>query len=68
VPAEITDEVMIGVVSLPHGYGHDRPGVRLRVAAEHAGVSINDLTDERAIDEACGNAAFSGLPVEVERA
>jgi anaerobic selenocysteine-containing dehydrogenase len=65
VPAQLTDEVMPGVVSLPHGYGHDRPGVQLEVASRHAGVSINDLTDDRLVDEASGNAAFSGTPVHV---
>jgi anaerobic selenocysteine-containing dehydrogenase len=59
-PVSVTDEVMPGVVSLPHGYGHGREGVRLRVAGEHAGVSINDLTDDRALDALSGNAAFSG--------
>ncbi|HEY5341626.1 MAG TPA: molybdopterin-dependent oxidoreductase [Candidatus Aquilonibacter sp.] len=61
-PAEITDAIMPGVVSLPHGFGHGRDGVQLRVAREHAGVSINDLTGG-AVDEATGNAAFSGIPV-----
>ncbi|HZH79649.1 MAG TPA: molybdopterin dinucleotide binding domain-containing protein, partial [Archangium sp.] len=59
-PVSVTDEVMPGVVSLPHGYGHGREGVRLRVAGEHAGVSINDLTDDQALDAISGNAAFSG--------
>jgi hypothetical protein len=54
-----------GVVSLPHGFGHDRPGTRLRTAAAHAGASINDLTDEQLVDGLCGTAAFSGVPVEV---
>jgi len=67
VPVEISDEVMPGVVSLPHGWGHDRPGVRLRVASESPGVSLNDLTDDRAIDPASGVAALTGLPVRVER-
>lgn len=66
--AEVTDEVMAGVVSLPHGWGHGRPGVRLRVAAEHPGVSVNDLTDHEAVDEACGNAALNGVPVTVRAA
>lgn len=65
VPIEITDAVMPGVVSLPHGFGHGRPGTRLRVAAEHAGVSINDLTDDDAIDTLSGNAVLNGTPVEV---
>jgi anaerobic selenocysteine-containing dehydrogenase len=65
VRVEITDELMPGVVSLPHGWGHDRPGVSQRVSRQHAGASINDLTDDRAIDALCGTAAFSGVPVEV---
>jgi anaerobic selenocysteine-containing dehydrogenase len=66
VPVTITDEIMRGVVSLPHGYGHGRPGTRLSVAVEHAGVSVNDLTDDQSVDTLSGNAAFSGVPVEVE--
>jgi anaerobic selenocysteine-containing dehydrogenase len=65
VRLELTDAVMPGVVSLPHGWGHGRPGVRLRVAAAHAGVSLNDLTDDRAVDALLGTAAFSGTPVQV---
>lgn len=65
VPVEITDTMMQGVVSLPHGYGHHRDGVQLDVAAEYAGVSINDLTDDQRLDELTGNAAFSGVPVRV---
>jgi anaerobic selenocysteine-containing dehydrogenase len=67
-PLEITDAMMRGVVSLPHGFGHDRPGVQLGVARAHAGVSINDVTDERFYDELSGTAALSGIPVEVEAA
>jgi anaerobic selenocysteine-containing dehydrogenase len=63
-PAELTEDMMVGVVSLPHGFGHDRDGVQLRVAARHPGVSLNDLTDELALDVS-GNAAFSGVPVTV---
>ena len=58
---------MPGVVSLPHGWGHDRDGIRLRVAERTAGASVNDITDGDAIDPVSGNAAFSGLPVQVER-
>jgi anaerobic selenocysteine-containing dehydrogenase len=69
VPLEITDALMEGVVSLPHGFGHARraggPKTAQRVAEAHAGESINDLTDERRVDELSGNASFSGLPVEV---
>jgi anaerobic selenocysteine-containing dehydrogenase len=67
VPVSVTDEVMPGVVSLPHGYGHRREGTRLQVASAHAGVSVNDLTDDRAVDAVSGNAAFSGTPVRVRR-
>ncbi len=65
LPAEITDEMMPGVVSIPHGYGHQRPGVRLDVATQRAGASINDLTDHQFLDELTGNAAFSGVPVRI---
>jgi anaerobic selenocysteine-containing dehydrogenase len=65
-PLELSDEVMPGVVSLPHGWGHDRPGAELSVARERPGVSINDLTDESEVDDLCGNAVLSGVPVRVE--
>jgi len=65
IPAEITDEVMQGVVSIPHGFGHGRDGVQLDVANRYSGVSINDLTDDQAIDAMTGNAAFSATPVRV---
>src|SRR4051794_32293885 len=61
-----TDEVMPGVVSLPHGYGHQVAGTRMRHAATVAGVSINDLTDPERLDVS-GNAALNGVPVTVER-
>ena len=66
LPIEITKEMMPGVVSIPHGWGHDREGNQLSVAQQHAGVSINDLTDNQAIDALCGTAAFNGTPVVVE--
>jgi anaerobic selenocysteine-containing dehydrogenase len=65
VPAEISADMMPGVVSLPHGWGHDRPGVRLGIAARHAGVSINDVIDDRRIDALTGTAVLNGTPVEV---
>ena len=68
LPAEITDDVMRGVVSIPHGYGHDRDGVKLSVAGEQPGVSINDLTDPAQMDLISGNAVLNGTPVEVEPA
>ncbi len=65
VPVEVTDALMPGVVSLPHGWGHALPGVKLRIARAHAGVSANDLTDERHIDALSGNAALNGVDVWV---
>jgi anaerobic selenocysteine-containing dehydrogenase len=67
VVLEATDAMRPGVVSLPHGWGHDRPGTRLAVASSRAGVSVNDLNDDRRVDALAGTAAFSGLPVEVTR-
>ncbi|HYW70578.1 MAG TPA: molybdopterin-dependent oxidoreductase [Pyrinomonadaceae bacterium] len=68
IPIEISDEIMPGVVSIPHGWGHNRTGTQLAVAEQHAGQSINDLTDNQAIDALCGTAAFSATPVTVEAA
>lgn len=65
VTVEVTEDIMPGVVSLPHGWGHNRPGVRLGIATAHAGVSINDVTDETLIDPLSGNAAVTAVPVEV---
>jgi anaerobic selenocysteine-containing dehydrogenase len=68
VTVTVTGEIMPGVVSLPHGFGHDADGVRLRVAREHAGVNTNLLTDEAAIDVPSGNAVLNGIPVQVSPA
>ena len=67
VPVEVTDAVRPGVVSLPHGWGHDRDGIELNVARNHAGASANDVTSERYLDTLSGNAAFNGVPVTVRR-
>jgi anaerobic selenocysteine-containing dehydrogenase len=66
VPLEVSEDIMPGVVSIPHGWGHDRAGNQLEVAQRHAGASINDLTDNHAIDALCGTAAFNGTPVTVD--
>jgi len=65
---EVSDDMMRGVVSVPHGFGHDRDGTQMTVAAAHAGVSINDVTDELHLDRLTGNAAFSGQRVNVRAA
>jgi anaerobic selenocysteine-containing dehydrogenase len=67
-PVAVSSEVMPGVVSLPHGFGHDAEGARLRVAREHAGVSSNLLTDEAALDALSGNSVLNGIPVEIHPA
>lgn len=68
VPVQVTPDIRTGVVSLPHGWGHDRAGVQMQVAQAHAGVSINDLTDDRLTDRISANAAFSAVPVWIEAA
>jgi anaerobic selenocysteine-containing dehydrogenase len=68
VAAEVSDEMMPGVVSLPHGWGHDKPGTRMSVAREHAGVNNNLLAPGGLLDPLSGNAAVNGIPVEVVRA
>jgi anaerobic selenocysteine-containing dehydrogenase len=60
---EVTDAVMPGVVSLPHGWGHDAPEAQLSVAAAHAGTNSNRLSDELLIDALSGNAVLNGIPV-----
>jgi anaerobic selenocysteine-containing dehydrogenase len=65
VPAEITADVMPGVVSIPHGWGHAGRGVQLQVARDHAGVNSNLLADETLLDPVSGNAVLNGIPVEV---
>lgn len=68
VEVAVSDEMMRGVVSLPHGWGHGRPGVQLDIASRQPGASANDLTDERQLDVLSGNAALNGVPVWVEAA
>jgi anaerobic selenocysteine-containing dehydrogenase len=65
IELEVSDEIAPGVISLPHGWGHDRDGIQLDIARTHPGVSANDLTDERYLDALCGNAALNGVPVTV---
>jgi anaerobic selenocysteine-containing dehydrogenase len=65
IPAEVTDAIRPGVVSIPHGWGHDLPGVELSVARRYAGVNSNLLADEDLVDPVSGNAVLNGIPVEV---
>jgi hypothetical protein len=65
VPVEVTDAIRPGVVSIPHGWGHDLEGAQLAVAREHAGVNSNLLADETLFDPISGNAVLNGIPVSV---
>lgn len=66
VVAEISESMMPGVVSLPHGFGHGLSGVSLRVAREHAGVSANDVMDDQLMDGLSGCVHFNGVAVGVQ--
>jgi anaerobic selenocysteine-containing dehydrogenase len=68
VPVEVTDGIMPGVVSIPHGWGHDAEGTRMQVARAHPGVNTNLLADETQFDPLSGNAVLNGIPVTIERA
>ncbi|GAQ56208.1 molybdopterin oxidoreductase family protein [Streptomyces acidiscabies] len=65
-PVEVTDSVRRGVVSLPHGWGHDRPGTRMGHAALDPGVNVNQLLDGRLLDPLSGNAVLNGVPVDLD--
>lgn len=64
----VSEEIMPGVVSLPHGWGHGRKGVKLSIAAENPGVSVNDLTDDQHVEPVIGQAILNGVPVTVASA
>ncbi|TWP52265.1 molybdopterin-dependent oxidoreductase [Lentzea tibetensis] len=65
VTVEVTDDISRGVVSMPHGWGHDQPGTRLTVAREHAGVNVNLITDDLRLDPLSGTAVLNGIRVQV---
>ncbi len=68
VPVELTDDIVRGVVSMPHGWGHDDPHAQLSVAREHAGANINVLSPGLMVDAISGNAVLNGIPVSIARA
>jgi anaerobic selenocysteine-containing dehydrogenase len=68
IPVEITDAIRPGVVSIPHGWGHDGDGTRAAVATAHPGVNTNLLADDTVLDALSGTAVLNGIPVEVEPA
>jgi anaerobic selenocysteine-containing dehydrogenase len=66
IPVEVTDAIRPGVVSIPHGWGHDVAGTRATVARAHAGVNTNLLADDTLLDALSGTAVLNGIPVDVE--
>ena len=68
IPMEITEAIMPGVVSIPHGWGHNLAGTRMHVASEHAGVNMNILVDGKRVDPLSGNAVLNGIAVRVDKA
>jgi anaerobic selenocysteine-containing dehydrogenase len=67
IPVAISADMMPGVISIPHGWGHQMDGIELSVASQHAGVNTNILTDETFLDSLSGNAALNGVPVSLAR-
>jgi anaerobic selenocysteine-containing dehydrogenase len=67
VVVEVTDAIMPGVVSIPHGWGHDAEGADLSVAAKRPGVNSNVVADASLFDPLSGNAVLNGIPVRVEK-
>jgi anaerobic selenocysteine-containing dehydrogenase len=65
---EITADVMRGVVSLPHGFGHAAAAETMRVAGAVPGPNANAVTDEHRLDPITGTAVLNGVPVSVEAA
>lgn len=64
-PVEITDAIRRGVVSLPHGWGHDRSGTTQSVAAGQPGVNVNQLNDGTSMDLLSGTSVLNGIPVQI---
>ena len=67
IPVAVSDQMMPGVISIPHGWGHEGDGVALRIAQQHAGVNTNILTDEQFLDTVSGNAALNGVAVSLTK-
>jgi len=67
ISIEITDAIMPGVVSIPHGWGHTLPGTNMHIASEHAGANANILTRGEDVDPLSGNAILNGVSVTVQK-
>lgn len=64
-PIEVDDGMRRGVVSLPHGWGHDRGGTGQQLAASHPGANVNQLNDGTHLDPLSGTAVLNGIPVDI---
>ena len=60
-----SEKLMPGVVSIPHGFGHNREGIKLEIASKSPGISVNDLTDDQIVDSLTGNSVLNGVPVMI---
>jgi len=67
IEAEVTDEIMAGTISIPHGWGHDREGIQLGKASTKAGISFNDLADDQLVDPLSGVSVINAIPVTISR-
>jgi anaerobic selenocysteine-containing dehydrogenase len=67
IPVAFSDQMMRGVISIPHGWGHKMNGTELSIASLHPGVNTNILTDDHFLDSVSGNAALNGIPVSISR-
>jgi len=65
IAAEITEDIMEGSISIPHGWGHHRSGTQMAVAQANAGVSFNDLVDESIVESLTGVSVINAIPVNV---
>jgi anaerobic selenocysteine-containing dehydrogenase len=65
IAVELTDDMMPGVVSMPHGFGHSRPGVRMSLAQAKPGASMNDITDDGPTEGLMGNGILTAVPVRI---
>ncbi|RSK29100.1 molybdopterin oxidoreductase family protein [Bacillus sp. HMF5848] len=67
IDVKLQEDIKRGVVSIPHGWGHQFEDTRMQIARKHAGVNVNDLSDSNVMDAVSGNAVFNGIPVNIEK-
>ena len=68
LPVKVTETIMAGTISVPHGWGHGHDRTKMSIANAHVGVSVNQLTDEKFVDQLTGNAVLNGVPVKIASA